>query len=118
VDEVANLVADGLLPVGQRIDVPVNAGIAVIRGRGHDSDSISNVLQGAPTKAECRLPRRSQTTAAPPERVSDSLTNEGGAVMPRGYGLSEVTKDAIWKLRAEGLSDREIGRRSAFPGGA
>jgi len=31
--------------------------------------------------------------------------------MPRGYGLSEPAKDAIWKLRAEGLSDREIGRR-------
>jgi hypothetical protein len=31
--------------------------------------------------------------------------------MPRGCGLSEATKDAIWGLRAEGLSDREIGRR-------
>jgi IS30 family transposase len=31
--------------------------------------------------------------------------------MPRGYGLSEATKDGIWKLRAQGLSDREIGRR-------
>src|SRR5512132_2682074 len=31
--------------------------------------------------------------------------------MPRGYGLSEVTKGAIWRLRAQGLSDREIGRR-------
>jgi IS30 family transposase len=37
--------------------------------------------------------------------------------MPRGYGLSEVTKDAIWKLRAEGLSDREIGRRLGLPRG-
>ena len=38
--------------------------------------------------------------------------------MPRGCGLSEATKDAIWGLRAEGLSDREIGAGSAFPGGA
>jgi hypothetical protein len=46
--------------------------------------------------------RRSQTTAAPLGRVSDSLTNVGGAVTPRGYGLSEATKDGIWELRAEG----------------
>jgi hypothetical protein len=45
-----------LLPVGQRIDVPVNARIAVIRGSGHDRDSISNVMEGSSTKAECRLP--------------------------------------------------------------
>src|SRR5436309_369155 len=32
-------------------------------------------------------------------------------VMSRGYPLSEVVKDGIWELRAEGLSDREIGRR-------
>jgi IS30 family transposase len=31
--------------------------------------------------------------------------------MPKGYGRSEATKDGIWELRAEGLSDREIGRR-------
>ena len=31
--------------------------------------------------------------------------------MPKGYGLSEATKDGIWELRAEGLSDRKIGRR-------
>ena len=31
--------------------------------------------------------------------------------MPKGYGLSEATKDGNWELRAEGLSDREIGRR-------
>ena len=31
--------------------------------------------------------------------------------MPKGYGLSEATKERIWELRAEGLSDREIGRR-------
>jgi hypothetical protein len=37
--------------------------------------------------------------------------------MPKGYGLSEATKDGIWKLRAEGLSDRE-GAGSSFPGGA
>jgi hypothetical protein len=46
---------------------------------------------------------RSQTTAAPPERVSESLTIEGGAVMPRGCGLSEATKDSIWELRAGAL---------------
>ncbi len=31
--------------------------------------------------------------------------------MPKGYGLSEETKDGIWELRGKGLSDREIGRR-------
>ena len=31
--------------------------------------------------------------------------------MPRGYPLSEAVKDGIWELRAQGLSDREIGRR-------
>ena len=38
--------------------------------------------------------------------------------MPKGYGLSEPKRDAIWKLRAEGLSDREIGRRLGFPRGS
>ena len=38
--------------------------------------------------------------------------------MPKGYGLSEATKDAIWELRAEGLSDREIGRRLGLPRGS
>ena len=38
--------------------------------------------------------------------------------MPRGCGLSEATKDAIWGLRAEGLSDREIGRRLGLPRGS
>jgi IS30 family transposase len=46
------------------------------------------------------------------------LTNEGGAVMARGYGLSEATKDGIWELRALGLSDREIGRRLGLPRGS
>ena len=64
-----------------------------------------------------RFAWRSRTAAAPPERVSDSLTNEGGAVMPKGHYLTEATKDGIWELRAEGLSDREIGVGSAFPGG-
>jgi IS30 family transposase len=31
--------------------------------------------------------------------------------MPRGHALSESIKERIWELRAEGLSDREIGRR-------
>ena len=31
--------------------------------------------------------------------------------MPKGHYLTEAVKDAIWELRAEGLSDREIGRR-------
>jgi len=31
--------------------------------------------------------------------------------MPKGYGLSEAMVEGIWELRAEGLSDREIGRR-------
>src|SRR5215211_5976556 len=66
---------------------------------------------------ECRKHRRIQITAAPPERVSDLLTNEGGAVMPRGYGLSETVRDGIWELRAQGLSDREIGRRLGLPRG-
>ena len=38
--------------------------------------------------------------------------------MPKGYGLSEATKDAIWELRAQGLSDREIGRRLGLPRGS
>jgi hypothetical protein len=36
--------------------------------------------------------------------------------MPKGYGLSEAMKDAIWRLRAEGLSDREVGRRLGLRG--
>ena len=32
-------------------------------------------------------------------------------MVSRGYPLSEAVKDGIWELRAEGLSDREIGRR-------
>jgi IS30 family transposase len=31
--------------------------------------------------------------------------------MARGYPLSEAVKDGIWERRAQGLSDREIGRR-------
>lgn len=31
--------------------------------------------------------------------------------MPKGYALSEGTKEGIWKLRAQGLSEREIARR-------
>ena len=31
--------------------------------------------------------------------------------MPKGYALSEATKEAIWELRAQGLSEREIGRQ-------
>lgn len=31
--------------------------------------------------------------------------------MPRGHYLSEAVKDGIWELRAEGLSEAEIGRR-------
>ena len=38
--------------------------------------------------------------------------------MPRGFGLSEATKEAIWKLRARGLSDREVGRRLGLPRGS
>ncbi len=38
--------------------------------------------------------------------------------MPGGYGLSKATKDGIWELRAEGLSDREIGRRLGLPRGS
>ena len=38
--------------------------------------------------------------------------------MPRGFGLSEVLRDAIWRLRAQGLSDREIGRRLGLPRGS
>jgi IS30 family transposase len=37
--------------------------------------------------------------------------------MPKGYGLSEAMKDGIWELRAEGLSDRGIGRRLGLPRG-
>jgi IS30 family transposase len=31
--------------------------------------------------------------------------------MPKGHALSEATKEGIWELRAQGLSDREIGRQ-------
>ena len=31
--------------------------------------------------------------------------------MPIGHPLSEAIKDEIWELRAQGLSDREVGRR-------
>ena len=31
--------------------------------------------------------------------------------MPIGHPLSETIKDQIWELRAQGLSDREVGRR-------
>jgi IS30 family transposase len=38
--------------------------------------------------------------------------------MPKGYGLSESMKEGIWELRAQGLSDREIGRRLGLPRGS
>lgn len=38
--------------------------------------------------------------------------------MPKGHRLNESTRDAIWNLRAEGVSDREIGRRLGLPGGS
>src|SRR4051794_9223323 len=38
--------------------------------------------------------------------------------MPRGFGLSEAMKEAIWKLRAQGLSDREVGRRLGLARGS
>jgi IS30 family transposase len=31
--------------------------------------------------------------------------------VPKGYALSEATKEGIWKLRAHGLSEREIARQ-------
>src|SRR5829696_10145564 len=33
--------------------------------------------------------------------------------MPKGYGLSGATKDGIWKLRAEGLSDSRLSTPAA-----
>jgi transposase, IS30 family len=35
--------------------------------------------------------------------------------MPMGYGLTEGVKDGIWELRAQGLSEAEIGRRLGSP---
>jgi predicted transcriptional regulator len=35
--------------------------------------------------------------------------------MPRGHYLTEAVKDAIWVLRAEGVSEAEIGRRLGLP---
>ena len=35
--------------------------------------------------------------------------------MPRGHYLAEVVKDAIWELRAEGVSEAEIARRLGMP---
>jgi IS30 family transposase len=31
--------------------------------------------------------------------------------MPSGHAMGEATKEAIWELRAQGLSDHEVGRR-------
>jgi len=35
--------------------------------------------------------------------------------MPRGHYLTEAVKDAIWVLRAEGVSEAEISRRLGMP---
>ena len=35
--------------------------------------------------------------------------------MPRGRYLAEAVKDAIWVLRAEGVSEAEIARRIVMP---
>ena len=35
--------------------------------------------------------------------------------MPKGHYLTEAVKEAIWALRAEGVSDAEIGRRLVMP---
>jgi IS30 family transposase len=35
--------------------------------------------------------------------------------MPKGHYLTEAVKDAIWVLRAEGVSDAEIARRLVMP---
>ena len=35
--------------------------------------------------------------------------------MPRGHYLTEAVKDAIWVLRAEGVSEAEVGRRLGVP---
>jgi IS30 family transposase len=35
--------------------------------------------------------------------------------MPKGHYLAEVVKDAIWELRAEGVSEAEIARRLVMP---
>ena len=39
-------------------------------------------------------------------------------MVPKGHYLSEAVRDAIWELRAEGLSDREIGRRLGLARGS
>ena len=38
--------------------------------------------------------------------------------MPTGHALSETTKDAIWEVRAKGLSDHGIGRQVGLPRGS
>ena len=35
--------------------------------------------------------------------------------MPRGHYLAEAVRDAIWVLRAEGVSGAEVGRRLGVP---
>jgi hypothetical protein len=35
--------------------------------------------------------------------------------MSRGHYLAEAVKDAIWVLRAEGVSEAEIARRLVMP---
>ncbi len=42
------------------------------------------------------------------QRLADQRRRCGDA---KGYGLIEATKDGIWALWAEGLSEAEIGRR-------
>ena len=100
-----------------------------MRGRrvsaaGSDVVEVVNPVSAPATRAsrvrrpqwrETGLDRRSQAAAAPPERVSDSLTNEGGVGMPRGHYLAEAAKGAIWVLRAEGVSEAEVGRRLGLP---
>src|SRR5688500_425269 len=70
----------------------------LMRWRDTSHCSLEDKQQCARRASEWCVEGRSQSTAAPPERVSDSLTNAGDAVMPRGFDLSEVTKDAIWQL--------------------
>ena len=35
--------------------------------------------------------------------------------MPKGHYVAEAVKDAIWELRADGVSEAEIARRLVMP---
>jgi hypothetical protein len=82
--------------------------------RQHPAASMPRIAGRCSRRQKCSSPMAVQSTAAPPERVSDSLRTVE-VRMPRGHYLSEAVRDAIWEVRAEGLSEAEVGRRLGLP---